>query len=159
MNAGQPNEAPAAGELRVLIVEDSEIDAQLLVRELQRFGYAPEWERVDDPKALQAALVRQSWDLVLADYSMPRFSGLDALDLVNASKLGVPFILVSGTIGEETAVSAMRAGASDYLLKDRLTRLGAAVRRSLLEAEQAPPSGGACWKPSSGGRAARRRTG
>ncbi|MCU0982206.1 MAG: response regulator, partial [Pirellulaceae bacterium] len=121
-----PNEAPAAGELRVLIVEDSEIDAQLLVRELQRFGYAPEWERVDDPKALQAALVRQSWDLVLADYSMPRFSGLDALDLVNASKLGVPFILVSGTIGEETAVSAMRAGASD----------GAAVRRSLLEAEQ-----------------------
>jgi PAS domain S-box-containing protein len=136
MNTGNQDDAPAAVELRVLIVEDSEIDAQLLVRELRRFGYAPAWERVDAPDALQAALVRQPWDLVLADYSMPRFSGLDALDLVNASTLGVPFILVSGTIGEETAVAAMRAGASDYLLKDRLTRLGAAVRRSLLEAGQ-----------------------
>ena len=127
---------PRPANLRVLLVEDSEIDAELLVRELQRFGYAPAWERVDTPEALQAALVRQPWDLVLADYAMPRFSGLDALELVKASGLELPFILVSGTIGEETAVAAMRAGAYDYLLKDRLTRLGAAVRRSLQEAEQ-----------------------
>ena len=136
MKAKHQKDAPVADELRVLLVEDSPTDAELLIRELQRFGYAPAWERVDTPEALQAALVRQSWDLVLADYSMPRFSGLDALELVMATGLELPLILVSGTIGEETAVLAMRAGAYDYLLKDRLTRLGAAVQRSLQEAEQ-----------------------
>jgi PAS domain S-box-containing protein len=136
MKTTHQKDAPVADELRVLLVEDSPNDAELLVRELQRFGYAPAWERVDTPETLQAALVRQSWDLVLADYAMPRFSGLDALELVMATGLDLPLILVSGTIGEETAVMAMRAGAYDYLLKDRLTRLGAAVQRSLQEAEQ-----------------------
>ncbi len=136
MNTRPQDDVRAADQLRVLLVEDSPFDAELLVRELQRFGYAPAWERVDTPEALQAALVRQPWDLVLADYAMPRFSGLDALELVNSSGLELPFILVSGTIGEEIAVSAMRSGAYDYLLKDRLTRLGAAVRRGLQEAEQ-----------------------
>ena len=136
MNAGQQSSPPATGDLRVLVVEDSEIDAQLLVHQLRRFGYAPAWKRVDRPETLQTALRAEDWDLVLADYSMPQFSGLDALELVNASGRDVPFILVSGTIGEETAVAAMRAGASDYLLKDRLTRLGAAVQRSLQEADE-----------------------
>jgi len=135
------NAAPATatrqlGQLRLLLVEDSKIDAELLIRALQRFGYVPVWERVETPEDFQQALARQSWDLVLADYALPRFSGLDALEWVNASGLDVPFILVSGTIGEETAVAAMQAGAYDYLLKDRLTRLGAAVQRSLERAEQ-----------------------
>lgn len=128
--------ARAALPLRILLVEDSPLDAQLIARELQRFGYELACERVDTPEAMQAALMRHSWDVVLADYSMPRFCGLDALKLVKASGLELPFILVSGTIGEETAVAAMRAGAYDYLLKDRLARLGAAVQRSMEEAEQ-----------------------
>ena len=136
MNAPPQNPIHADGVLRVLLVEDSEPDAELLIRELRRFGYAPAWKRVDTPEALQAALAQEAWDLVLADYLMPQFSGLDALDLVKASGRDLPFIIVSGTIGEEMAVAAMRAGACDYLLKDRLARLGAAVQRGLEEAQQ-----------------------
>jgi CheY-like chemotaxis protein len=137
MSAPHTNEAqPAALNLRVLVVDDSEIDARLLVRELQRFGYAPIWERVDTADKLQAALTRQAWDIILCDYRMPRFSGLEALEVVRAQDPDLPLILVSGSIGEELAVAAIRAGASDYLLKDRLARLGSAVQRSLQEAEQ-----------------------
>lgn len=135
-NAASATTTRQLGQLRLLLVEDSKVDAELLIRALQRFGYVPVWERVETPEDFQQALARQSWDLVLADYALPRFSGLDALEWVNASGLDVPFILVSGTIGEETAVAAMQAGAYDYLLKDRLTRLGAAVQRSLERAEQ-----------------------
>jgi len=137
MNATHPNEAqPADLGLRVLIVDDSEIDARLLVRELQRSGYAPIWERVDTADKLRAALTRQPWDIILCDYRMPRLSGLEALEVVRAQDPDLPLILVSGSIGEELAVAAIRAGASDYLLKDRLARLGAAVQCSLQEAEQ-----------------------
>ena len=121
--------------IRVLIVEDSEDDAALEVRELQRSGYEPIWERVDTPEAMSAALSRQAWDLIISDYSMPHFSAPDALALVLKQGPDVPFIIVSGTVGEEVAVEAMRAGAHDYILKGRLTRLSAAVARELREAE------------------------
>src|SRR5713101_1539141 len=90
--------------LRVLIVEDCEDDAALLLRELRRGGYAPSFERVDTPGAMSAALDRQTWDLVVADYSLPQFSGLAALALLQERGLDLPFIILSGTIGEETAV-------------------------------------------------------
>ena len=121
--------------IRVLIVEDSGDDADLVVRELQRGGYEPVWERVDTPEAMTAALSRQDWDLVISDYSMPRFSAPRALELILERGGDIPFIIVSGTVGEEVAVDAMRAGAQDYILKGRLTRLPAAVARELREVE------------------------
>ena len=121
--------------LRVLLVEDSAVDAVMVERALVKGGCEPAMERVDTADALRAALTRAPWDLVLSDYSMPGWTGLDALALVRDLAPDLPFIIVSGTIGEEIAVEAMQSGASDYLLKDRLTRLPAAVRRSLAEAE------------------------
>jgi len=121
--------------LHVLIVEDSEDDALLLARELQRGGYDPAIERVDTPQAFTAALAGRSWDVVVADYAMPRFSGLDALRMLQETGLDLPFIVVSGTIGEDVAVEAMRAGAHDYVMKGNLARLAPAVRRELREAE------------------------
>lgn len=120
--------------LRILIVEDSENDAWLMLRQLRRGGYDPTYERVETPQALQAALDRQTWDVVLSDYVMPQFSGLAALKLLQETGLDLPFIIVSGQIGEGTAVDAMKAGAHDYLLKDRLARLAAAVEQALREA-------------------------
>lgn len=121
--------------LRVLIVDDSEDDASLLVRELQRGGYESVFERVDTPAAMKAALSSQTWDVVISDYSMPHFNGLAALGLVQGSGLDIPFLLVSGAVGEETAVAAMKAGAADYIMKDRLARLIPAVERELHEAQ------------------------
>jgi diguanylate cyclase (GGDEF)-like protein/PAS domain S-box-containing protein len=121
--------------LRVLLVEDSEDDALLLLRELRQGGYAPTWERVETPAAMEAALEQQPWDLVIADYNMPRFSGPAALSLLQERGLDLPLIIVSGVIGEETAVVAMQAGADDYLMKGSLARLTPAVRRALREAE------------------------
>ncbi len=100
--------------LRVLIVEDSEEDALLLVRELKRGGYEPMYDRVDTASGMRAALERQSWDLVIGDHSMPAFSSTAALALLRERALDVPFICVSGTINEEQAVATMKAGASDY---------------------------------------------
>src|SRR5438034_65164 len=94
--------------LRVLMVEDSENDALLLLLALRRAGYEPTSERVDTPEALKAALKKDAWDIVISDYAMPQFSGLAALEIVKKGGLDLPFILVSGTIGEETAVEAMR---------------------------------------------------
>jgi two-component system cell cycle sensor histidine kinase/response regulator CckA len=119
--------------LRVLIVEDSEDDALLAVRALERGGYKPAWERVQDAQAMREALRRTHWDLVLSDWSMPQFSALAALALLKESGVDVPFIITSGTIGEETAVQAMHAGASDFLLKGNLTRMIPAVERELRE--------------------------
>src|SRR3989449_2775141 len=122
--------------LHVLIVEDSEDDALLLVRELRRGGFAPAFERVDTPNALRAALARQAWDILVADYSMPHSSGTAALALVRERGLDLPFIFVSGTIGEDTAVEAMRAGAQDYVTKGNLKRLLPAVERELRDARE-----------------------
>ena len=121
--------------LQVLIVEDSENDALLLQLELQRAGYDPVCHRVDTAAAMSAALARQRWDFVIADYVMPLFNGLDALALVRDMGLDLPFIIVSGHITEDTAVAAMKAGAHDYVMKDKLARLGPAVERELREAE------------------------
>jgi two-component system, cell cycle sensor histidine kinase and response regulator CckA len=120
--------------LQVLLVEDVEDDARLLVCELDAGGYAVVSERVETAGAMQAALKRGSWDLVICDYQLPHFSGLAALKLLQESGRDLPFIIVSGTIGEDLAVAAMKAGAHDYLMKDRLARLVPAVERELREA-------------------------
>jgi len=121
--------------LRVLIVEDSEEDALLLLRELKRGGYAPTYKRVATASATKAALESERWDLVIGDHSMPGFSGTAALALVRERGVDVPFICVSGTISEEQAVSAMKAGASDYFAKGQLARLVPAIERELREAK------------------------
>jgi DNA-binding NtrC family response regulator len=120
--------------LKVLIAEDNPADAELLLRELRRGGFEPDWRRVDTEAAYLERL-RDGIDLVLSDFEMPQFNGLRALELLKQSGLEIPFILVSGTIGEDTAVEAMKEGAADYLLKDRLTRLGPAVMHALAESQ------------------------
>lgn len=121
--------------LRVLIVEDSEDDTQLLLRELRRGGYDPMHERVESAAAMASALARQPWDLVIADYSVPNFNSTTALALLKAQGQDLLFLIVSGTITEETAVATMKAGADDYLLKGNLKRLIPAIERGLREAE------------------------
>jgi two-component system, NarL family, sensor histidine kinase UhpB len=122
--------------LKVLLVEDSENDALLLLRELRRGGYDPLWERVDTAAGMEAALDERAWDLVIADHSMPAFSSLAALELLRRRGfVDVPFIIVSGRIGEDVAVAAMKAGAHDYIMKGNLARLNTAIERELREAE------------------------
>ena len=121
--------------LKLMIVEDSEDDALLVVRELRRGGYAPEFDIVETAEAMRTALEKQTWDIVISDYSLPGFDAPAALNIVMESGLDLPFIIVSGAIGEETAVETMRAGAHDYLMKGNLARLSAAVERELREAE------------------------
>ncbi|MCX7919482.1 MAG: PAS domain-containing protein [bacterium] len=121
--------------LRVLIVEDSDDDAQLILRELRQGGYEPIYLRVQTPQDLQQALANQTWDIVLSDHSMPRFDAFAALEILLAHKLDIPFILVSGSIGEQKAVEIMRAGAQDFIMKDNLARLVPAIERELREAE------------------------
>jgi nitrogen fixation negative regulator NifL len=116
--------------LNILIVEDSQDDADLVIAELRRAGFDPKWTRVDD-EADFLAEIRNSPDIILSDYSMPQFSGLRAAQLLKASGLNIPFILISGTVGEDVAVEAMKHGATDYLLKDRIARLGVAVEHAL----------------------------
>jgi len=120
--------------LRVLLVEDSLSDMKLLVHELRRGAESLQFERVEDADAMRAALDAQTWDAVISDWSMPTFSGLSALAIVGERGLDVPFIIVSGTIGEEVAVEAMRAGAHDYLIKGNLKRLNPAIEREIREA-------------------------
>lgn len=122
--------------LRVLIVEDSADDAELLARELRRGGYEPVYERVETAADMQAALAQQTWDLVVSDHSVLQFDSLAALNVLKASGTDIPFIIVSGTIGEELAVQAMKAGASDYLVKGKLARLIPVVARELADAEE-----------------------
>jgi len=122
--------------LRVLIVEDSAEDAELLLHELQRGGYEPVCERVETTAAMQAALGRQTWDLVVSDHSVLQLDSLGALNVLKASGADIPFIIVSGTIGEERAVQAMKAGASDYLVKGKLARLIPIVGRELADAQE-----------------------
>lgn len=121
--------------LHVLIIEDSEDDAFLLLRELKRGGYEPVFERIETAAAMKEALDKRRWDVIISDYSMPQFSGLAALHLLNEIGCDIPFIIVSGKIGEDVAVEAMKAGAHDYIIKGNLTRLLPAVERELREAE------------------------
>lgn len=116
--------------LKALIVEDDVDDATLLARSLREAGFELEWTRVDtEPEFLSS--LRQPLDIIFSDFSMPLFGGLRALELLRESGLDVPLILISGTVGEEVAVEAMRQGATDYLLKDRVARLASAVQRAL----------------------------
>ena len=120
--------------LRVLIAEDSEDDAMLIVRELRRGGYEPMMRRVESAAEMQSALERGKWDLIITDHNMPSFDSADALRLAREYDPNIPFILVSGSIGEEIAVDAMKAGAHDYVMKDNLKRLLPAIERELREA-------------------------
>jgi len=122
--------------LRLLVVEDSVDDTFFIVRELQRGGYNVDFERVETPAGMQAALKSRTWDLVISDFSMPLFGGPAALGLYQQSGQDVPFILVSGTMGEDIAVEMLKAGAHHYVMKDNLGKLVPAVSRELLAAEQ-----------------------
>jgi two-component system, cell cycle sensor histidine kinase and response regulator CckA len=120
--------------LQVLIIEDSESDYALVVRLLGKGGFAVKSERVENAGQLRAALQKQDWDVIIADYSLPQFDAPAALAILQGSGLDIPFIVVSGSIGEDLAVAMMKAGANDYLLKDKLSRLVPAVEREMREA-------------------------
>jgi PAS domain S-box-containing protein len=121
--------------LKTLVVEDSEKDFELLVRELERQGYIPSAERVETLDAMSAALARESWEIVISDYTLPHFSAPAALALLQKLGVDLPFIIVSGAVGEEAAVEALKAGARDYIVKGRWSRLGPAIERELREAQ------------------------
>ena len=123
--------APALTTLRALLLEDNEHDALILVRHLREGGYELEFERVETAAAFEESLDRGGWDLVFADYVLPGYSGLAALKAVQARELDLPFIIVSGKIGEETAVKAIKAGADGYVLKSNFVRLASVVDREL----------------------------
>lgn len=122
--------------LRLLVVEDSEDDTSLLLRELGRGGYEVNWKRIQTPGKMKEALATQTWDLVICDYSMPQFSGSDALRILRETGLDIPFIFLSGRIGEDYAVAAMKQGAQDYVMKGNMKRLLPAIERELKEAER-----------------------
>ncbi|HEX8699919.1 MAG TPA: ATP-binding protein [Myxococcaceae bacterium] len=121
--------------ISVLVVENHEDDAELMIEQLRKGGFEPEWQRVEGAEEMRRALQARPWDIILSDYVMPRFSGADALNVLKQTGLDLPFIIVSGRIGEEVAVQAMKLGAQDFFRKDRLTLLAAAVQRELKEAE------------------------
>jgi len=128
-----PN-TPATAALRALVVEDSEDDTLLLVRELRHAGYSVDHQRIQTRETMINMLQHRLWDIVFADFTMPNFSAFEALQVLHESGLDLPFIIVSGTIGEDRAVTAMKAGAHDYILKGNLKRLIPAVQRELREA-------------------------
>jgi CheY-like chemotaxis protein len=119
--------------LKVLIVEDSKSDAKLIARELRRTGFSPRWERVETAPALREALLRERWQLVISESTLPKLSLLEALAITKEIRSTTPFIVVSATINEETAGAAIRLGAAGYVTKDKLPGLGPALARELLE--------------------------
>ena len=121
--------------IRALLVEHSDDDAQLLVREMRQGGYNIDHLRVETPAALSSALSEKTWDIVLAEYKMPNFNGTDALRLFKRAGLDCPFVIVSGAMSDETGAATMKAGAHDYLLKENLTRLLPTIDRELQQAE------------------------
>jgi len=120
--------------LQTVVVEDADDDLELLLYELREGGYDPVYRRVETASALEEALTETEWDVIISDYDLPRFSAPEALTLVQNRELDLPFIVVSGAIGEETAAHVMKAGAHDYVMKDNLTRLVPAVEREMREA-------------------------
>jgi signal transduction histidine kinase len=122
--------------LNVLLVEDSEDDALLIIRTIKKNGYQPSYSRVDNAADLEDILGIKKWDVLLCDYSLPGFNGLEALKIVKKKNPEIPFLVVSGAIGEELAVELVRSGAQDFVMKDRLSRLVPAIERSFVEAEE-----------------------
>lgn len=120
--------------MKVLLIDDSEADAVLLIRELKKAGNEVEHRRIDTQEALEAALSEGGWDIILCDYVIPGWSGLEALSRVREHSIEIPVIMISGHVGEDVAVGAMRAGANDYIMKDNLRRLAPAVQREIREA-------------------------
>jgi putative two-component system response regulator len=130
-----PSNISKPQSLRVLMVEDSESDELLIIRELKKGGYEPEYERMETAAGMKKALKEKQWDIILCDYNMPEFNAPSAIALLKETNIDVPLIIVSGTIGEETAVECMRSGAHDYIMKTNLSRLCPAIARELEEAE------------------------
>ena len=122
-------------KLNLLIAEDNENDALLLIRHLKKEGFSLHYQRVQAADTFKEALLQGNWDLVISDFSMPQFTAPDALEILKSTAIDIPFIVISGTVGEAIAVETMRAGAHDYLMKGRLRRLGEAIRRELASAE------------------------
>jgi len=135
MKKNTPSNISNPQSLRVLMVEDSEDDALLIIRELKKGGYNPVHERVETAAAMKKALQEKQWDIILCDYKMPKFSGAQAIALLQETNIDIPLIIVSGTVGEETAIECMRSGAHDYIMKNSLSRLCPAIARELEEAE------------------------
>jgi PAS domain S-box-containing protein len=135
MKKNTPSNISNPQSLHVLMVEDSEDDALLIIRELKKGGYNPVHERVETAAAMKKALQEKQWDIILCDYKIPKFSGAHAIALLQETNIDIPLIIVSGTIGEETALECMRSGAHDYIMKNNLSRLCLAVGRELEEAE------------------------
>jgi|GEM_PF-538209 len=121
--------------LRVLFVEDSEDDVLLIVRELRRAGYDVSFRKVDTPEEMRNALSKEEWDIILSDYVMPHFTTAEALSILKETGLDIPFIIVSGAIGEQAAVELMKAGAHDFVMKDSLAKLGPVAQRELRDAD------------------------
>jgi PAS domain S-box-containing protein len=121
--------------LRVLLVEDSDEDARLLMAALEAGGYDVQMDRVQTSHEMRSALAREDWQIVLSDYRLPRFTGLEALSIAKETQPELPFIMLSGTIGEDAAVAALQAGASDFLVKGQFARLIPAIERELREVE------------------------
>jgi len=122
-------------KLRILIVEDSDDDAIILLHQIRSEGYKVEHQRVETATSMRETLAQNSWDIIICDHALPAFDSFAALKIAQESDSNLPFIIVSGKIGEESAVEAMRAGAHDYIMKDRLKRLGPAIRREMQYAE------------------------
>src|SRR2546428_13296256 len=139
--------------LKLLILEDSAFDAELEVGKLQAAGYECDWQQVQTREEFEASLDRPEFELILADYNLPNFDGLSALGLLRERGLEIPFVLISGTLGEERAIESLKAGATDYVMKERLERLAPVVTRALndrLERPIAAPRNRRCGTPTAG---------
>ena len=124
-----------SSSLRLLILEDEPLDAELIVATLEEVDYVCQWQRVETRETFLEKLNGANYDLILADFRLPSFDGLTALKLFKKRNLNIPFIIVSGTLGEELAIESLKAGATDYVLKQRMQRLGPVVKRALREKE------------------------
>src|SRR5512133_714709 len=121
--------------LRVLMVDDSDDDIQLIIRELKKGGYNPVYERVETADAMKKNIEEKQLDIILCDYEMPKFNAPSAIAVLKETNIDIPIIIVSGTIGEDVAIECMRLGAQDYIMKGNLSRLGPAIARELEETE------------------------
>ena len=135
MNHEKTTRDGATKSLRLLVVEDSPQDAEIAVREIRRGGFDVTWKRVETAEAMRTNLREKTWDIIVCDYQMPKFNGPAAIALLKETGIDIPLIIVSGVIGEETAVECMRSGAHDYVMKGNLPRLVPAIERELKEAE------------------------